>query len=223
MQNIYSNSQQTYPYVQTCIIIVVCHSDLPVHTDIDSFIWVFSFYRHSSQKLVQANISFSLSWPAQTKPSTGTFSNPYKITYPYKQTFTFLYRSLHRPTCSQGHLILTDIFHTGLLAHINVFQPQSRPTQASLSIWTFFFSLTWPTQAFSPTQTLSRFCRGLHRPACPHGHFFLTDVANTGLLVHTDVFFPLLQPAQVYLTYRRCLFFTVIAYVDLQREIQPSL
>ena len=54
-----------------------------------------SFYRHSSQKLVQANISFSLSWPAQTKPSTGTFSNPHKITYPYKQTFTFLCRSLH--------------------------------------------------------------------------------------------------------------------------------
>ena len=75
--------------------------------------------------LVPADIFFSLSWPVQTKPSTRMSSyhwhSPNKITCPYKQAFTFLYRSLHRPTHPHGHLLLIDIFHTGLLTCTDVF------------------------------------------------------------------------------------------------------
>ena len=67
MENIYSNPYQTYSYLQTCIIMVAYHSNLPVHKDIDSFIWVpfFTVIARTSL-LVQADIYFSLSWPVQT-------------------------------------------------------------------------------------------------------------------------------------------------------------
>ena len=75
--------------------------------------------------LAPADISFSLLQPVQTKPSTRMFSyhrhSPHKITCPYKQVFTFLCRSLQRPTRSQGHLLFTDISYTGLLAHTDAF------------------------------------------------------------------------------------------------------
>ena len=64
--------------------------------------------------LVQADISFSLSFSYHRH-------NPHKITCPYKQMFTSLCRSLHRPTHPQGHLLFTDISHKGLLAHIGTF------------------------------------------------------------------------------------------------------
>ena len=65
--------------------------------------------------LVPADVSFFLSWPMQTKWSTRTFSYlRHKITCPYKQMFTFLCHSLHRPTRPQWHLLFTDIYHTGL-------------------------------------------------------------------------------------------------------------
>ena len=61
----------------------------------------------------------------ETKPSTRRFSyhrhNPYKTICLYKQMFTFLCCSLHRPTRPQGHLLLTDISHTGLFAHTDAF------------------------------------------------------------------------------------------------------
>ena len=75
--------------------------------------------------LVPADISFSLSCPIQTKPSTRTFSyhrnRPHKITCPYKQTFTFLCCSLHRPTRPQGHFLFTEISHTSLLSQTDAF------------------------------------------------------------------------------------------------------
>ena len=104
---------------------------------------MFSFQCHNSHKLTPADIFFSLSWPVQTKLSTRMFSyhrhSPHKITCPYKQVFTFLYHSLHRPTHPQGHLLFTDISHTSLLAHADVFQSLARPTQANLAIWAFSF------------------------------------------------------------------------------------
>ena len=152
--------------------------------------------------LVPADVSFCLLWPIQTKPSTWTFSyhwhSPRKITCPYKQTFTFLsylgqivhkdiyifYRHLpHRLTFHHRRFLAFVTAYTGQPVHMDI-----------------FFSLTQPKQAFSSTQTLSSFFRGLYRPTRPHGHFLASPMAHTGQLVHTYVFFPPLQPAQAYLT-----------------------
>ena len=107
---LWSHATQTYLSTQTLI-----HS---------SGCFLFTVIACTSL-LVQADISFSLLWPIQTKPSTLTFSyhrhNTHKITCLYKQTFTFLCRSLHRPTRPQGHLLFTDISRTGLLAHTDAF------------------------------------------------------------------------------------------------------
>ena len=120
--------------------------------------------------LVPANISFSLSLPVQTKPSTRIFSqhqhSPHKITCPTDR------RLLSSVAAYIGQLVDKDIH----------------------------FSSISPTQAYLATQTLSSFCRDLHRPTCPCGHFLFTDIARTGQLVHTDVSFSLLQPAEAYLT-----------------------
>ena len=48
---------------------------------------------------------------------TDVFLLPHKITCPYKQTFPFLFRSLHRAT----RFLFTDTSHTGLLAHTGAF------------------------------------------------------------------------------------------------------
>ena len=119
MQNIYSNpskltrtcrgvlswSHVTQSYLSTQILIRSSGCFLFIAIACASF-------------LVQVDISFSLSWPVQTKPCKQTFSyyrhNQQKITYPYKQTFTFLCCGLHRPVHPQGHLLLTDfLIHAG--------------------------------------------------------------------------------------------------------------
>ena len=119
----WSHATQTYPSTQTLIRSSGC--------------FLFTVIVGTSL-LVQTDISFSLSWLVQTKSYTRTFSyhphNPHKITCPYIQTFTFLCNSLLRLTGPQGHLLFTDISHTGLLAHTDAFYPLSQPTQANLSI-----------------------------------------------------------------------------------------
>ena len=50
-----------------------------------------------------------------------------------------------------------------------------------------------PTQAYSSTQTFSSPCRGPSRPTRPYGRFLSTVITHAVLLVHTDVFSPLLQ------------------------------
>ena len=54
-----------------------------------------------------------------------------------------------------------------------------------------------PTQAYSSTQTFSSPCRGPSRPTRPYGRFLSTVITHAVLLVHTDVFSPLLQSIQV--------------------------
>ena len=75
--------------------------------------------------LVQADISFSLSWSVQTKTSIWTFSyrryNPHKITGPY--TNRGLLSSVVAyigQLVQKGHLLLNDISHSGLPAHTDV-------------------------------------------------------------------------------------------------------
>ena len=53
-----------------------------------------------------------------------------------------------------------------------------------------------PTQAYSSTQTFSSPCRGPSRPTRPYGRFLSTVITHAVLLVHTDVFSPLLQSIQ---------------------------
>ena len=135
--------------------------------------------------LVPADISFYLSRPIQTKPSIQMFSyqrhGPHKITCPYKQAFTFLCRSLHRSTRPQRHLLFTDISHTGLLAHTDVFQLRVRPTQAYLSIWTFYFHL-----------------HSLHMLSHPRRRFLASAATYTGQFVHTEIFFSLTWSTQAF-------------------------
>ena len=128
--------------------------------------------------LVQAEISFSLSWPLQTKPFGQTFSyhrhNPHKVTRPYKQTFTFLFCSLNRSTRPQGHLLLTEISHTGLLAHTDAFQPFLFTDVAHTGFLIYadtFYLLPRSTQANLSTRIFSFHRRSPHRFTRPHGCF----------------------------------------------------
>ena len=195
MQNIYSNLQETYPYLQACINMVACHSDSPAHIDIDSFIFVFSFYRHSLHELTRPTIHFPFSTVACTDQTVHTdvflpltqYTQDNKsiqkgVDFPLSQstkdnsfatTSTFHRHLPHRLTCPHGHFIASDTAYTGQTIHAGI-----------------FFLLTQPTQAFPSMQTLSNFCRGLHKPISPHGHFLFTDVAHTGLLILQSISWP---------------------------------
>ena len=124
------------PFIQTLSkLIRTCRCVLLWLHSTQTYLFTYTFIRSSRCFLftviartslhIPADISFSLSWPVQTKPSTLMFSyhqhSPQKITCPYKQGFTFPCGSLHRPTRPQGYLLFTDISNTGLLNHMEAF------------------------------------------------------------------------------------------------------
>ena len=103
---------------------LLVHTDSPFRLIRPSGRFLFTVIARTSL-LVPADVSFLLPWPIQTKPSTRTFSyrshSPQRLSCPHIQAFTFLCRSLHRPTRPQGHFLFTDIAHTGFLIHSEAF------------------------------------------------------------------------------------------------------
>ena len=122
---------------------VACHSDSPAHIDIDSFIWVFSFYRHSLHELTSPSIHFSFSIVACTDqtvhsdvflPLTQSTQDNTSIQtgvyFPLLQstkansstrTSTFHRHLPHRLTCPHGHFIASGMVYTGQTIHVDIF------------------------------------------------------------------------------------------------------
>ena len=118
-----------------------CRSNLPVHIDIDSFILVFSFYCHSSPELSRPSLHFLFYVVACTDQTvhTDVFFPPAQPTQDNISMQTGVCFPVLQPTQANSST-RTSTFHRHLpsLAHKDVFQSLARPTQVSLSIWTFF-------------------------------------------------------------------------------------
>ena len=147
MQNIYFNPQQTYPYMQAHVF-VACHTDLLFLTDI-----FFSLCRLSRRSIcpsvcchsaVLTDVSYSLPWPIQAKPSTRTFF--YHRYSPHRLTCPRAFQLLSRPTQIN---LSTQLFYfhwhsSHTLIYTDVFQPLPGPTQANSFTHTFFFLFSLP-------------------------------------------------------------------------------
>ena len=105
----------------------------------------------------------------------------HRLTCPYRHILSthrapsFYCYSSHGLTCLNRCFLSSAMAYVGQTVHKDVFSSLFLPHSPH--------RLTCPQ-----TQTFTFLCHGLHRPTRPHGHFLFIDIANTGLLAHTDAF-----------------------------------